>query len=250
MTSYEFSRARSMWGYSHAGFIDSRSLVRLNRVMTENTSYDSIIIGSGINALVAGAVLAKSGWKVLICERNDQPGGAIRTSTTATLPGYTHELLSSWHPLFVGGPAYAELKDDLERRGLEYKNTTTPTGVVCNDGSAILSTDPAATAQEMERLGDGANWSQMMQDFGGKIDLAFGVLGADFWRTTSLNLAKTARKRLGTRGLIAQGAEMLEPAAPWLDRTFNSEVTKSLLDRKSTRLNSSHEWISRMPSSA
>ena len=197
--------------------------------MTENTSYDSIIIGSGINALVAGAVLAKSGWKVLICERNDQPGGAIRTSTTATLPGYTHELLSSWHPLFVGGPAYAELKEDLERRGLVYKNTTTPTGVVCNDGSAILSTDPAATAQEMERLGDGANWSQMMQEFGGKIDLAFGVLGADFWRTTSLNLAKTARKRLGTRGLIAQGAEMLEPAAPWLDRTFNSEVTKSLL---------------------
>lgn len=73
--------------------------------MTENTTYDSIIIGSGINALVAGAVLSKSGWKVLICERNDQPGGAIRTSTTATLPGYTHELLSSWHPLFVGGKA-------------------------------------------------------------------------------------------------------------------------------------------------
>ena len=197
--------------------------------MTENTNYDSIIIGSGINALVAGAVLSKAGWKVLLCERNSEPGGAIRTSTTATLPGFTHELLSSWHPLFVGGPAYAELKEDLEKRGLVYHNTTTPTGVVCNAGSAILSTDPAATAKEMDRLGDGANWSAMMQEFGGKIDLAFGVLGADFWRTTSLALAKTARKRLGTRGLIAQGAEMLEPAMPWLDRTFTSEVTKSLL---------------------
>ena len=30
----------------------------------------------------------------------------------------------------------------------------------------------------------------------------------------------------------------------------HSQVKQMLLDRKSTRLNSSHEWISRMPSSA
>ena len=57
-------------------------------------NYDAIIVGSGINALVAGAVLANSGWKVLLCERNKVAGGAIRTEA-ATLPGYTHELLSS-----------------------------------------------------------------------------------------------------------------------------------------------------------
>jgi len=71
---------------------------------------DAVIVGSGINSLVAGALLSRAGWKVLICERNSTAGGAIATSTTATLPGFTHELLSSWHPLFVGGPAYAELK--------------------------------------------------------------------------------------------------------------------------------------------
>ena len=31
---------------------------------------------------------------------------------------------------------------------------------------------------------------------------------------------------------------------------FGSVLYKRTLDRKSTRLNSSHEWISRMPSSA
>ena len=71
---------------------------------TENDSYDAVIVGSGINSLVAGAILSKEGWKVLLCERNDRPGGAIRTEA-ATLPGYVHELLSSWHPLFVGGPS-------------------------------------------------------------------------------------------------------------------------------------------------
>ena len=31
---------------------------------------------------------------------------------------------------------------------------------------------------------------------------------------------------------------------------FEQRIKYSLVDRKSTRLNSSHEWISRMPSSA
>lgn len=190
--------------------------------------FDAVIIGSGINSLVAGSILAKKGWRVLICERNAQPGGAIKTEM-ATLPGYTHELLSSWHPLFVGGPAYAELKDELDKRGLIYLNTDKPTGVICSDGSAILSTDPAATADEFARLGDGAAWSTMMAEFTSKIDLAFGLLGADLWRRNALKLLRTAHKRFGARGLAATGAELLEPAAPWLDRTFASPVSKALL---------------------
>jgi phytoene dehydrogenase-like protein len=190
---------------------------------------DVIIIGSGINSLVAAAILSKKGKKVLICERNSEPGGAIKTVTTATLPGFTHELLSSWHPLFVGGPAYAELKIDLESHGLVYINTEKPTGVVCADGTAILSTDLQLTAHEFARLGDGDAWTTMLNDFLGKIDLAFGLLGADLWRFNSLKLVQSARKRFGSRGLAATGAELLEPASAWLDRTFTSPVSKALL---------------------
>ena len=42
---------------------------------------------------------------------------------------------------------------------------------------------------------------------------------------------------------VNQLASMVDPAANRMGR-------EALLDRKSTRLNSSHEWISRMPSSA
>ena len=103
--------------------------------------FDAVIVGSGINALVCGAMLAKNGWRVAILERNDQPGGAISTRTDV-FPGFTVELLSSWHPLFLGGPAYADLASDLARLGVEYLNTEDPTGVVCADGSAVLSTKP------------------------------------------------------------------------------------------------------------
>ena len=42
-------------------------------------SYDTVVIGSGPNALVCAAYLAKGGWSVLILEKNDRPGGGIRT---------------------------------------------------------------------------------------------------------------------------------------------------------------------------
>ncbi len=190
--------------------------------------YDAIIIGSGINALVAGALLAKKNWSVLICERAGHIGGAIYTSSD-TFDGFTVELLSSWHPLFVGGPAYGELADDLAARGVKYVNTPIPTGVICADGSGIISTDPELNAADFAARGDLDAWNTVMNDFGSKAELAFGLLGTDLWRKRSLKLAWKAFRQLGRRGLLASGAELLEPAAPWLDRSFNSPITKSLL---------------------
>lgn len=195
--------------------------------MTED-QFDAIVVGSGINALVAGAILAKAGWRVCLCERNASPGGAIATRDDV-IAGYNVELLSSWYPLFLGGPAYALLADELAARGVRFENTVMPTGVVCRDGSAILSTDPAITAEQLGRLGDADNWAAMMAGFTPRMDLAFGLLGTDFWRRSGLGFGYRAWRRLGTRGLTASGAELLEPAAPWLERTFDSPVTRALL---------------------
>lgn len=195
---------------------------------TTTQQADVIIVGSGINGLVAGALLARGGERVLVLERNSAPGGAMWTSTDH-MPGFTIELLSSWHPLFVGGPAYAALADDLSRHGLEYVNTELPTGVVCSEGTAFLSTDPDITNAEMERLGDLENWNALMADFGSKADLAFGLLGTDFWRRNAWKFGWKAYRQLGRRGLLESGADLLEPAGPWADRTFSSPVTKALL---------------------
>lgn len=191
-------------------------------------STDIVVIGSGINGLVAAALLARAGRGVLVLERNPHPGGAMWTSTDH-VDGFTIELLSSWHPLFVGGPSYAALADDLARHGLEYRNTALPTGVVCADGTAFLSTDPDVTNEEMGRLGDLDNWNALMADFGSKADLAFGLLGTDFWSKNAWKFGWKAYRQLGRRGLLESGADLLEPAAPWADRTFSSPVTKALL---------------------
>lgn len=80
----------------------------------EVDAFDAIVIGSGINGLVAAAELGKTGWSVALFERSDDLGGFIATEEL-TLPGYRHDTYSSWHPLFVSGPAYAALGDDLHR---------------------------------------------------------------------------------------------------------------------------------------
>ena len=80
----------------------------------KGVTYDAIVIGSGINGLVAAAELAAAGWSVCLLERNDRIGGFI-ASDELTLPGFVHDTFSSWHPLFVTGGAYAALGEDLAR---------------------------------------------------------------------------------------------------------------------------------------
>ena len=122
-----------------------------------NRRYDAVAIGSGINSLVAAALLAKAGWSVCVLERNDWLGGAIRTAEI-TEPGFVHEVLASWHPLFTGSAAYAELNDELDRRGVEYLNTDLPTGTAFPDGSAAFvwgSLEQNVAELERHAPGDG-----------------------------------------------------------------------------------------------
>ncbi|WP_406502797.1 phytoene desaturase family protein [Streptomyces sp. NBC_01602] len=121
------------------------------------TEVDAVVIGSGVNGLVAAAELACAGWSVVLVERNPDIGGFIATEQR-TLPGYLHDTYSSWHPLFVSGPAFASLGELLRRHGLEYRNTDAwVTASVADDGRVTLAhRDPERTvagfAHETDRI--------------------------------------------------------------------------------------------------
>src|SRR5204862_1814826 len=104
-------------------------------VSGESDRYDVVFIGSGINSLAGAALLARAGRRVLMLERESRLGGAIWTAEI-TEPGFVHEVLASWHPLFVGSAAYAELADELHARGLEYLNPDLPTASLDPEGRA------------------------------------------------------------------------------------------------------------------
>src|SRR5215469_6897275 len=180
---------------------------------------DAIVIGSGISGLVAAAELSRAGWDVVVLEANPTLGGAIRTAEL-TAPGFRHDVFSCWHPLFVGGPAYPELKEDLDRRGVVYQNTATPAGVTLSDGrTAVMDGDVAA---ELDRCaaGDGAAWRREMAEFDAQSKIAFGALGTELWSAAGARLGLRTLLSMKVRGTLAFAQSALEPAAGWLQRAF------------------------------
>ncbi|MER7050095.1 phytoene desaturase family protein [Streptomyces jumonjinensis] len=123
--------------------------------MGDVDTVDAVVVGSGVNGLVAAAELASAGWSVALVERNQDIGGFI-ASGERTLPGYLHDTYSSWHPLFVSGPAHASLGDRLREHGLEYRNTDGRlTASVADDGRVTLAhRDPERTAEGFAHQAD------------------------------------------------------------------------------------------------
>src|SRR5277367_6354231 len=66
------------------------------------------IIGSGPNGLSAAIVLAASGVRTTVRERNEQIGGGCSTAEV-TQPGFLHDLGSSTYPLGAASPFYGSL---------------------------------------------------------------------------------------------------------------------------------------------
>ncbi len=180
--------------------------------------YDAVAIGSGINALVAGALLARKGWTVCLLERNDWLGGAIRTAEI-TEPGFVHEVFASWHPLFTGSAAFAELKDDLEARGVEYLNTDLPTATLFPDGQSRFLT----TSHDDNVASLGAGWETTVAEFLPNADLAFGVLSTELWSREGAKLGWKAFRRFGRRGLVEFAGNVLTSCRDWTASTFDDE---------------------------
>jgi phytoene dehydrogenase-like protein len=186
--------------------------------------YDAVIVGSGVNSLACGALLARGGWRVCVLERNDWFGGAIKTEEL-TEPGFLHDTFSAWHPLWVGGGAHAELGDELAARGLEYLNTELPTATAFPDGgSAFLLRTAEANTQEL-----GPEWPGVLERFFPNADFAFGILGTELWSPAGLAFGARAVRRLGRAGAAAFLGEVLQSSRDWLETTFASERAHGVL---------------------
>ena len=196
-----------------------------------STSPDVVLVGSGINSLACGALLARAGWNVTVLERNDWLGGCIKTAEI-TEPGFHHDVFSAWHPLWVGGAAHALLGDDLAARGLDYLNTELPTATAFPDGEAaflLRSTDATAAEFDRHAPGDGEAWRALIDGFMPNADLAFGLLGTEIWSAKGMALGGKAIRRLGRRGVHAFGGNLLVSGRDWLGGTFASERIHGLL---------------------
>ncbi|MEH3047628.1 phytoene desaturase family protein [Sphingomonas adhaesiva] len=198
--------------------------------MAEQADADVVIIGSGINALVCGALLSLRARKVLLLERAATAGGCIRTEEL-TLPGFRHDTLSTLYPLFVTAPHYAQLGPKLARHGLVFRNCATPTAVLRPDGtSLIFRTDRAANIAALEAAapGDGAAYNRAMRDVEQLAPLVFGLLGGRLWSWATVKLLLGELRRRGAKGLARAVGGLLRSSRDWLAAEFASPLSRAL----------------------
>ena len=109
---------------------------------------DVVILGGGLNSLVAACVLAKAGRRPLVLERREEIGGTASTTTLA--PGFKVPALM--HGL---GPLRPGLADalGLEAHGLEMLTSDTLLTTFDGDGRAlVIARDPKRAAEAIGKF--------------------------------------------------------------------------------------------------
>lgn len=95
---------------------------------------DAVVIGAGPNGLTAAATLARAGWKVLVLEAQQRPGGAA-WSEALTRPGFVHDVGAAFFPFADDSPAFRAL--DLTGAGLQWRNALWESCHPAPDGSSV-----------------------------------------------------------------------------------------------------------------
>lgn len=191
---------------------------------------DHVIIGSGINALVAGAMLSLKGDRVLLLERSDRIGGCLRTDEI-TLPGFQHDVMAATFVLFMTGPAGAALDPHLARHGFEYCHTAHPTAVLRPGGEAlVLTMDRGKNIAAFNALaaGDGEAHAAVVGGIGADAPFLFSLLGGDLWSWATFKLLFGQARKRGLKGLAAWFGQALVPARGWLETEFSSPTVQAL----------------------
>jgi phytoene dehydrogenase-like protein len=142
------------------------------------STHDYVIVGSGINSLVAAAMLGKKGANVLVVERNRAIGGCLRTEEIRA-PGYFHDVMATTLVLFRTSPSYGAIGKDLEARGFAFADSALPTGVLRPDGSSVIfAMDRKRNVATFDSLaaGDGEALAREMDAIGADAPFLFGLL--------------------------------------------------------------------------
>lgn len=179
-----------------------------------------IVIGSGINGLVAAAELALKGQTVTVLERLDRPGGAVRTEAL-TLPGFRHDVAAMNLSMFAGSGFHKAHASVLATHGLEFVPVDRPFASVFPDGDYFgVSTDLEETLSTIRHPEDQAAWKAGLAAFPGKAGALGTLLSA---RMTKGGLSKAGWQILRSQGFTgALDLMRLLVSSPrnWVEQTF------------------------------
>lgn len=124
------------------------------------------IVGSGPNGLTAAVYLARAGLPVRVLEGSQTPGGGCR-SEELTLPGFTHDVCSTVHPMGLSSPAFKSL--DLSTAGLHWAHAPIALAHPLDDGDCAFL--PVSMNEAVLALGkDGEAYRKLFKPLANRWD--------------------------------------------------------------------------------
>jgi len=199
--------------------------------MSEQRSYDVVIVGAGHNGLVAAAYLARAGFEVLVAERGEEVGGAV-ASGEVTLPGYVHDLYATNMNLFLGSPAFAELGEELAAAGLSFATTDRPYASAFPDGGTLrVFQDRARTREEIAAHdpADADGWDRLAAAYDRFAPSLFELYGTQLPSLAAGRWAAGALRAHGGAGTAELARLLLGTTRELGERYFRSDEAKAMV---------------------
>lgn len=198
-------------------------------------SFDTIVIGAGVNGLVAANYLARAGQRVLVIEQRETVGGTHTTEELA--PGFRVDSVEhdvGWFPPRIA----SEL--GLASHGFQLEQSESSVFTPLPDGDHLLLTrDQRRSAESIARHSkrDAEQWPK----FAGRMAKLAGFLEATYSQSApAINSSKAADlfmllglggklRSLGKVAMIDVLRTLPMSVAELLDDTFESDVLKGTL---------------------
>lgn len=179
---------------------------------------DALVIGAGPNGLTAAATLARHGWRVLVLEAKDRPGGAVY-STEATVPGFLHDVGAAFFPFADDSPAFRDL--DLPGAGLQWANARRESCHPAPDGTCVaIARDIELTVESFGP--DGPAWRRLAEWQRNMNDRLAGALLAPLLEWGPV-------WRLGLRNVLRLGSAGMATTAGFARRHFQTEAARRVI---------------------
>jgi phytoene dehydrogenase-like protein len=193
--------------------------------------YDAVVVGAGVNGLAAALHLAAKGWKVVVVERADIAGGAVKTREI-TRPGFRHDLYAMNLSLFAGSPFFAAHKDRLLAHGLAFVGAEQCFATAFPDGSWLgVDRNLEATARRIAAISpaDAERWRAMVAAFGQDAPHIFALLASPMPSLQALRAIFAAWRARGTAWVADTARLLVASPREWLDENFENAKLKTMM---------------------
>ena len=206
-----------------------RRVPRARRV----ADYDAVIVGSGINSLACGALLARAGWRRRACSSATTGSAARSRRPRSPSPA---SCTTSSAPGIRSGSAARRTRSSAtssRARGLEYLNTELPTATALprrRGGVPAPQRRRERRGARPPRAGDGDAWRRCSTSSSRTPTSRSACSAPSSGRGAARRSARKACRRLGRGGLAEfSGEPARRRAATGSSETFASERAHGLL---------------------